>query len=131
VVRGLARALDADDFEAAARHLSPACRYQARGEVLAGREQIIASYAGSSRWGREHLASLSYESEIEPPRGGEVPVLFIDHLTHGGRTHRYRCRQRFTVGEDGLVSLIVHEEIPGEREALEAFFRDCGVADRP
>src|SRR5262249_20839692 len=74
VVRGLARALDVDDFEAAAGFLSPACEYDARGERLVGREAIIASYAASSAWGRGNLSSLTYASEVEPPRDGEVPV---------------------------------------------------------
>jgi hypothetical protein len=129
-VAGLARALDADDFETAARYLSPECEYEARGELVLGREMVIASYAASSAWGREHLATLTYVSEVESPSGSEVPVLFTDDLSQGGREHRYRCRQRFTVGADGLVSRIVHEEIPGEREALDSFFLDCGLADR-
>jgi hypothetical protein len=128
-VRALARALDADDFEAAARWISLGCEYDARGEILRGREAIIASYAASSAWGREHL-SVAYTSEVEPPIGREVPVLFTDDLGHGERTHRYRCRQRFTVGGDGLIERIMHEEIPGEREKLEAFFRQCGIEDR-
>jgi hypothetical protein len=130
VVRGLARALDADDFEAAARLLSPSCEYDARGERIVGREAIIASYAASSAWGRGNLSSLTYASDVEPPRDGEVPVLFTDDLSHGERTHRFRCRQRFTVGPDRLVSRIVHEELPGEREALDAFFRECGLDAR-
>ena len=94
-----------------------------------GREAIIASYAASSAWGRERL-TLTYVSEVEPGVGREVPVLFTDDLGHGERTHRYRCRQKFTVGRDGLIERIVHEEIPGEREALEEFFRQCGIEDR-
>jgi hypothetical protein len=128
-VRALARALDADDFQTAARWIAIDCEYDARGEMLRGREAIIASYAASSAWGRERL-TVTYASEVEAPAGREVPVRFTDDLGHGERTHRYRCRQRFTVGSDGLVERIVHEEIPGEREALEAFFRECGIEDR-
>ena len=130
MVRGLARALDADDFESVARFIAPECEYQARGEVLIGRETIVASYAASSAWGREHLATLTYASEIETPEGSEVPVRFTDDMRHGDRKHRFSCRQRFTVGPDGLIVRIVHEELPGEREALDAFFHDCGLSDR-
>ncbi len=127
MVRGLARALDQDDFEAAAAYISTECEYRTGDEVLIGRDAIIGSYAASSTWGRGHLTTLTYASEVEAPRGGEVPVLFIDDLSHGGRSHRYRCRQRFTVGSDGLITRIVHEELPGERQALDEFFRECGL----
>jgi hypothetical protein len=127
VVRKLARALDADDFVAAAGLIAPDCEYRARSETLVGREAIVASYASASRWAREHQVGVGYSSEIEPASGDEVPVLFIDDLVHLGRRHRYRCRQRFRVGEGGLVDRIVHEEIAGERPALEEFLRAGGI----
>jgi hypothetical protein len=133
VVSRLARLLDTDDFEAAAALIAPGCEYRARSETLVGRDAIVASYAASSRWAREHQIAVSYSSEIEPATGDEVPVLFIDDLVHLDRRHRYRCRQRFRVGDGGLVDRIVHEEIMGERAALEEFLRMGGIerGERP
>jgi len=126
IVGRLARLLDADDFGAAADLIAPDCEYRARRETLVGRDAIVASYAASSRWGREHQIAVTYSSEIESTVGNEVPVLFTDDLVLEGRPHRYRCRQWFRVRDDGLVDRIVHEDIGAERSALEAFLRAGG-----
>jgi hypothetical protein len=128
VVRDLARALDADDFARVAQSLAPDCEYRIGEELNCGPEEIVASYAHSSAWARENLDRIEYTSEVEPADGNEVGVRFEDHLVHGGQQHRFRCRQRFVVGDAGLVERIVHEEIPGEREALNEFFRANGLA---
>src|SRR5262249_32886429 len=127
VVGRLARLLDADDFGAAAGLIAPDCEYRARRETLIGRDAIVASYAASSGWAREHQIAGGYSSEIEAVAVDEGSLLFTDDLVLNGRSHRYRCRQRFHVGEDGLVNRIVHEEIATERLALEEFMRAGGI----
>jgi len=127
-VRELAAALDRDDFGAAALFLAEDCEYHVRGEVTRGRAAILASYRASSEWGRAHLDGVVYESEVEAPRGAEVGVRFSDHLTAGDRRFTHRCRQVFTVSDQGLVIRIEHHDLPGEPEALKAFFDSCGIA---
>ena len=71
---------------------------------------------------------MRYASEIGPPVGATVPVTFTDYLLKaGGRWHRYRCRQEFTVGDAGRIVRITHHELPGEREGLDAYFSECGI----
>jgi len=48
-------------------------------------------------------------------------------MAAGHGWHRYRCRQEFTFGDDGRVIRIVHRELPGEREDLQAFLDRCGI----
>jgi hypothetical protein len=127
-VAALAQALDRDDFGAAARLIAPDCVYEIRASTIAGTPAIVASYADASAWGRRHFDEVRYESAVETPDGATAAVTFTDYLLKaGGRWHRHRCRQAFTVNAAGLVVRIVHHDLPGERETLDAYFRECGV----
>lgn len=127
MVRAIARALDQDDFETVARWLADDCVYETGRATLRGPSAIVASYAEASAWGRRHLDAVRYESAVEPVAGAEVAVRFTDRLEHRGRTHTHVCRQAFTVGAAGRVTRIVHHDLPGEPEALRAFFAGCGL----
>lgn len=52
-------------------------------------------------------------------------IEFTDNLQHAGQRHLYRCRQGIRIDERGLVVEITHEELPGERERLEAFLAEA------
>jgi hypothetical protein len=128
VVRRLADALDADDFAAARGLLHDECVYVGAKETLRGAEAIIRSYAEASAWAHRTFDEVRYESETGPIEHATVPVIFTDYLLKaGGRWHRYRCRQAFTVGGDGHITRVVHHELPGEREALERYFEESGI----
>ena len=128
VVEGLARALDADDFAAARTFLASECIYETGSETHHGPEAILASYAAASAWARRVFDEVRYESVVEPAVGTAATVNFMDYLLKAGaRWHRHRCRQEFTVGPGGRVVRIVHHEIAGERDAVEAYFRECGI----
>lgn len=128
IVRRLAEALDADDFAAARTLLEDDCVYVGATGTFEGPEAIIGSYAEASAWARRTLDDVRYESETGPADGATVPVTYTDYLLKaGGRWHRYRCRQDVTVGVGGRIARIVHRELPGEREALDAYFRESGI----
>lgn len=128
VVTRLAHALDADDFTAARACLDDDCVYVGLDETWAGSEAIIGSYADASAWAHRTFDEVRYASEIGEPTGTTVPVTFTDYLLKaGGRWHRYRCRQEFTVGAGGRIARITHHELPGERDGLDAYFRECGI----
>ena len=128
IVARLARALDADDFAGARECLDEACIYMGRDDVWRGPEAIVGSYADASAWARRTFDEVRYASEVGPASGATVPVTFIDYLLKAGaRWHRYRCRQEFTVGPGGRIVRITHHELPGEREGLTAYFRECGI----
>jgi limonene-1,2-epoxide hydrolase len=127
VVAALARALDAEDHATARRWLAEDCDYQAPAERVTGADSVIASYASAASWARRTFDEVRYESQVEPIDAERAAVLFTDYVMRaGGRWHRYRCRQEFTV-RAGRVVRIVHREIPEERVALEAYFRESGI----
>ncbi len=131
VAAAFAQALDHDDYVGAARWLASDAVYEIGERTLVGSVAILASYADASTWAAHAFDEVRYESEIGEADGDSVTVTYTDHLAKGGRRHTHRCRQRLTLNDEGRVSRIVHEEIAGEREALDAFFRATGVERRP
>lgn len=129
VIERLARALDADDFEAAGALLADGCVYEAGDGAKHGPEAVRSAYAAASAWARRAFDDVRYESAVENVIGPTGTVCFTDYvLKAGGRWHRHRCRQEFTVDGNGRIARIVHREIEGEREALDAYLRECGIS---
>jgi SnoaL-like protein len=131
VVTRLAQALDADDYTSARACLDDDCVYVGRDETWTGSEAIISSYADASAWAHRTFDEVRYASEVGEvtgATGATVPVTFTDYLLKaGGRWHRYRCRQEFTVGAAGRIVRITHHDLPGERDGLDVYFKECGV----
>jgi len=124
----LARALDRNDFVTAARWIATDCIYEVREETLVGSVPILASYADTATWVERAFDEVRYESEVGEPEGDTVAVTYTDYIMKvPGQWHRHRCKQHLTVGAEGRVVRIVHEDLPGERESLEAYFRECGI----
>ncbi len=126
IARRFASALDRCDFREAAQYLAPDCRYETGHGELVGVDAIIASYRESAEWGRRSLDQTIYESAVEQ-HAGYFSVLYTDRIIHHGEVHEYHSRQHLWLDDAGLVTRIVHEELPGEREALDDFFARCGV----
>ncbi len=122
IARRFASALDRCDFDEAADYLAADCRYDTGHGELVGPDAIIASYRASDEWGRGVLDQVVYESEVTANADGSFTVLYIDRITQQGETHEYRSRQHLWLNDAGQVARIVHEELPGERKALDAFF---------
>ncbi|MGH7646203.1 MAG: nuclear transport factor 2 family protein [Gemmatimonadales bacterium] len=128
IVTRLAHALDADDFSSARAYLDDDCVYAGLDETRRGSEAILASYADASARAHRTFDEVRYASEVAAGAGATVSVTFTDYLLKaGGRWHRYRCRQEFTVGPAGRIVRITHHELPGEREGLDAYFEECGI----
>ncbi len=119
VVEAFAKALDADDFDAAAALLTPDCRYEVRGKVLTGPDAIIASYAEATREASRRFDAHSYDSAV----AGTV-ILFSDHLVLGSEQHTFQCRQHLTLDAQDRITQIRHEDLPGRREALDAWIEE-------
>ena len=129
IARHFAAALDRCDYEEAAHFISSECACSVGTETLVGPQAIIASYRESSDWGARVLDSVAYESSVRSVPVG-ARVRFVDHITHRGQSHTYRCHQYLEFDAGGLITHILHEEILGEREALDAFFTRCGIRRR-
>lgn len=126
VAEAFARALDAEDYEAAATLMAPECEYVSPEGTVRGPAAIIASYQSHGDWARANLDEVGYESSVEVNADGTARILYIDRVRKGAERHEYRCAQRVTTA-GGAIVRIVHEEIDGERERLRDFFARCGL----
>lgn len=123
-----AKALDEDDFESAKAYLARSCRYLIGEKDLHGPEAIIQSFREGSDKAKRVFDHVDYGSEILGIDENSVTAQFTDLIKIKGQTLVYSSRQHLEFGGDGLIIRIVHEEIPGELEALEAILKRLGVA---
>ena len=131
VARHFAEALDRDDFVATEDSLATDCVYESPNGEVEGAAAIVATYRRNAEWAAATFEAIDYASEVEVIGHRQVRITYIDRTRHRGRSHEYRCRQIVDVGEEGLIVRIRHEEIPGQREALEAYFKVVGVSYDP
>lgn len=121
VGRRFAAALDAEDYDAVRALLADSCVYRKGAELHTGAEAVVASYQRIGNSARDRFDKLEYTSAVTARGDNEAAIEFTDRITHGGATHVYRCRQRIRTDGAGRIERIEHEELPGERERLNAF----------
>ena len=100
-----------------------------RGSVLRGADAILRSYAEATRSAHSKFDDVRYESMVEAT-GTEARIHYTDILQLGGHEHRHRCVQHLTFGDDRRIASIVHEDLPGETEAVRAFLEERGAQRR-
>ena len=122
-----AKSLDADDFQAASKFLSPDCQYSVRDKTLEGPAAIIESYREASQKARRLFDGVEYGSEIVEVGPQHVVVKYWDRIEKDGHSHVYTSLQQLTFGHDGRIVRALHREIPGERESLTAFMKQRSV----
>ena len=120
---GFAKALDKDDFESAKAYLAQNCRYLTGEKDMHGPDAIIQGFREGSEKAKRLFDHVDYGSEILDISAAGVVVQFTDLIEITGQNHVYSSRQHLEFGDDGLIVRIVHEEIPGELEALEAIIK--------
>ncbi len=125
-----AQALDNDDFALARALVDEACVYSVRGEVHHGPDAVVESYAGAAEFVRGTFDAHRYESAVDVTAPGRARIDFADHLRHAGREHTFRSHQHIELGAAGRVVRITHEDLPGQREALDRWLTIVGVARR-
>ncbi|KAA5543633.1 hypothetical protein FYK55_10515 [Roseiconus nitratireducens] len=115
-----AKALDKEDYATAGSLLSERCRYNCRGERHIGPEAIIAAYQGNGNAAKSFDA-IRYESQVVAESPERYHVSFVDHITHAGLQHTFRCEQWIQLDESGQICQIEHRDLPGQVAALQAF----------
>ena len=126
-VKHYAKALDEDDFESAKVYLARNCQYSVGGKELHGPEAIIQSFREGSDKAKRLFDQVDFGSEILRVDGNRVTIQFTDLIQFKGQSLVYSSKQHLEFGEDGLIVRIVHEEIPGELEGLQALLKKLGV----
>lgn len=128
VARTLARALDEEDYATAIGLLSPGCTYRIHSSTFTGPEAIVAEYRKNGDAASERFDSIAYESAVRREAGNTAVITFTDRVRHAGRELVHTCEQLVELDAAGLVRRIEHRDLPGEQEALDAFYRAVGLA---
>jgi hypothetical protein len=125
-VTKLTKALDANDFATASLFIANDCIYEIGSQYIVGRDKIIALYKENADWARTSIDDVVFESQVDAEGDGFL-VNYTDKITHKGMKHIYRCQQLLSFNKQGYVNKILHREIPGEKESLEAFETKAGI----
>lgn len=128
VAQRFAELLDRRRYDDLASLLDKDCVYEFRGGTIQGVKTIIETYRANTEWGFGVFDRIEFESEIVSQSGASANVRFSDHLFLGDAEHRHVCEQTVTIDDTGRIIRIVHRDLEGEIEALNAFMQKCGVS---
>ncbi len=124
VAKAFGTFLDEDDFPAVKRLLEEDCLYEINGETIKGKDKIVDLYQANMLEGRQKFDELKWgRSKIIKLNEYEFEVHFSDFLKHKGIEHNYNCKQILKLGDSNLIHKIIHVELPGQKEALKAFYK--------
>jgi hypothetical protein len=128
-VETLARALDADDYVAAASTMSESVEYTIGDQVIRGPEAVVASYRAASEMAHRLFDEVGYDHVVMPTDDpNSFRVSYSDVLTVGGETLTHAAEQRVTVLPAEGVVRIVNIDLPGERESVDQFLERHGIS---
>lgn len=122
IAQRFASVLDAAKFDEAAALMSEDCRYEYWEGKYQGRQNIAAVYRNNHEGASKIFDEVQYASEVEPLSNESVKLRLFDRYRLGDRWHESRSEQILKI-ENNLVTDIQHHELPGEAEALHAFFQ--------
>ena len=128
VAERLANALDHDDYETAASVLADRVRYSIGDEALVGREAVVESYRTASEMAHRLFDRVEYgHSVFATDTPNTFRISYSDKLTLGDESLTHMAEQQVTVADEG-VTRIINVELPGEREAVDAFLERHGLS---
>jgi len=122
LISEFASSLDAEDYQRTLSLLAGHCIYDSPTGQLTGPVAIVSSYREPGDLARERFDSIVYRHRVVPLGEGWYQIEFIDELVAGSRSHVFRCNQRVRI-DKGQIVRIIHEEIPGQRDRLNAFMQ--------
>ena len=128
LAKRFAESLDGEDYDAARERLSAGAEYRISDEVHTGPDAILASYRASGDWAARVIERIEYESQVRATGPRSAIVTFIDRIEHAGERFVHRSEQHLEFDDAGAIRRIEHVDLPGEPEALAAFFQRVGLA---
>jgi hypothetical protein len=127
IAKAFVKVMDSEDYEPAKQFLAKDCRYKVGETIYSGPDAIIETYKSHHDFAKSTFDSVLYESELSQKSDSEFEVIYIDIITHGPKTHTYKCKQAFCLNSEKKITEIIHEDIPGEYESIKAFYEEIGL----
>lgn len=120
--------LDRRSYNDLATVLASECVYEFRGGTIQGANAISETYRTNTEWGFDVFDRIDFESEVFAETDTSARIRFSDHLVHGDAEHLHMCEQVVMIDDEGQIVRIIHHDLPGETDALNAFMMKCGIA---
>lgn len=130
VLESFAQALDHDQFEAAKRYLSHDCVYRTPSRTFNGPAEIIESFKESSSWAHSNIERVTFVHIVEDCGDCSRRIRFFDLLEHNGMRFRHVCLMHSRLNDQGLITELKLEDLPGEKEKVNEFFARVGIVRR-
>ncbi|MHC4780937.1 MAG: hypothetical protein ACYTFG_20385 [Planctomycetota bacterium] len=124
IAEHFASALDREDFPAAAKLLDAQVVYYFGSECITGRDRVIAAYRDHSIRARKVFDRIIYSHSLEATEHRQFLITFIDAIRHRGRPFAHKCRQKIAFNRADLIDLIIHHDLPGEKDKLDTYMRE-------
>ena len=125
--KAFAECLDQDDFAAAKNFLASNCFYKFGAKFFRDLDKIMDSYRENSNYAQKTFDKVEYESSVTQIEPNQCEVVYTDIISKNMKSHTYKCKQVLKFDEEGKISEIVHEELPGERDRLYVYYKEIGL----
>jgi hypothetical protein len=121
VATRFASCIDESRYDEAAALLAEQCTYTYTEGTYQGREHVISVYRMNTDFMRKTFDEVKYSSSVEAQPDGSYKINFTDRIKHGFAEHEAHSYEIMRIENDHITS-IEHFELPGEAEAMRAFY---------
>ncbi len=95
IARAFVKIMDSEDYAPAKQFMDNDCSYNVGEAFYSGPDAIIETYKSHHDFDKSTFDSVIYKSELSQNSHKEFEVTYIDIITHGSKTHTYKCKQLF------------------------------------
>lgn len=125
--RLLVEAMRRDDWDAAARLLSPDCSYFHVARDVQGPQAIVECFRRDNKWGADQLDSVERDRSVKPRPDGRAVITSLYRIHHKGRSLTIRAEHIIELNEAGLIGRIEQIELASQANALFRFYTKVGI----
>jgi hypothetical protein len=128
--RLFAKAVQREDWDEAARLLTPDCSYFQVARDVRGQRAIIECLQRDRKWGADQLDSVEQERSAGPGPDGRALITCLYHIRHKGCCLTIRSEYVIELDESGFIGRIEQIELASQANALFRFYAKVGIIDK-
>jgi ketosteroid isomerase-like protein len=125
--RLLTEAIRRNDWDAAARLLSPDCSYFHVARDVRGPQAIVDCFEQDNQWGESQFDSVERERSVEPGPNRRAVITSRYRIRHKGHSLTIRAEHVIELDEAGLIGRIEQIELASQANALFRFYMKVGI----
>ncbi len=121
-----AKAVQRQDWDAAARLLAPDCSYFQIVRDVRGPQAIVECFQRDRKWGADQFDSVEQERSAAPGPDGRVSITCLYHVRHKGYSLTIKAEHVIELDDAGLIGRIEQVELASQANALFRFYARVG-----